>query len=48
MAEEIIRDPRQAANFLLRRYRDEPDFEFTQEEAEIVHGAYEGRIPLLS
>ena len=47
MAEEIIRDPRQAANFLLRRYRDEPDFEFTQEEAEIVHGAYGGRIPFI-
>ena len=47
MAEEIIRDPRQAANFLLRRYRDEPDFEFTQEEAGIVHSAYEGRIPFI-
>lgn len=48
MAEDtIIRDPRQAANFLLRRYRDEPDFEFTEEEAGIVHSAYEGRIPFI-
>ena len=48
MAEDtIIRDPRTAANFLLRRYRDEPDFEFTEEEAGIVHSAYEGRIPFI-
>jgi len=48
VAEEIIRDPKQAANYILRRYRDEPDFQINMEEAEIIHNAYEGRIPFIN
>jgi hypothetical protein len=44
MADEIIQDPLEAANYLLRQYRDNPDFEFTQEEASLVHGAYGGGV----
>jgi len=44
MADEIIQDPLEAANYLLRQYRDNPDFEFTQEEASLVHNAYQGGV----
>ena len=44
MADEIIQDPLEAANYLLRQYRDDPNFEFTQEEASLVHGAYGGGV----
>lgn len=44
MADEIIQDPLEAANYLLRQYRDNPDFEFTQEEASLVHSAYKGGV----
>jgi len=44
MADEIIQDPLEAANYLLRQYRDNPNFEFTQEEASLVHNAYQGGV----
>ena len=44
MADEIIQDKREAANYLLRQYRENPQFEFTQEEAKIVHESYEGKV----
>jgi hypothetical protein len=44
MADEIIQDPLEAANYLLRQYRDNPNFEFTQEEASLVHNAYKGGV----
>ena len=44
MADEIIQDQREAANYLLRQYRENPQFEFTQEEAKIVHESYEGKV----
>jgi len=44
MADEIIQDPLEAANYLLRQYRDNPNFEFTQEEASLVHSAYGGGV----
>jgi len=44
MADEIIKDPLEAANYLLRQYRDNPNFEFTQEEASLVHNAYQGGV----
>lgn len=47
MADEIIQDPLEAANYLLRQYRDNPDFEFTQEEASLVHGAYGGGVSFI-
>jgi hypothetical protein len=44
MADEIIQDKREAANYLLRQYRENPQFEFTQDEAKIVHESYEGKV----
>jgi len=44
MADEIIQDKREAANYLLRQYRENPQFEFTQDEARIVHESYEGKV----
>ena len=44
MADEIIQDQREAANYLLRQYRENPQFEFTLEEAKIVHESYEGKV----
>jgi len=44
MADEIIQDPLEAANYLLRQYRDNPNFEFTEEEASLVHNAYQGGV----
>ena len=47
MADAIIQDPLEAANYLLRQYRDNPDFEFTQEEASLVHSAYKGGVSFI-
>ena len=47
MADEIIQDPLEAANYLLRQYRDNPNFEFTQEEASLVHNAYQGGVSFI-
>jgi len=44
MADEIIQDKREAANYLLRQYRENPQFEFTQDEAKIVHESYGGKV----
>ena len=44
MADEIIQDKREAANYLLRQYRENPQFEFTQDEAKIVHESYDGKV----
>jgi hypothetical protein len=47
MADEIIQDPLEAANYLLRQYRDNPQFELTLEEASLVHGAYGGGVSFI-
>jgi len=47
MADEIIQDKREAANYLLRQYRENPQFEFTQDEAKIVHESYEGKVQFI-
>jgi len=47
MADEVIQDKREAANYLLRKYRDDKSFEFTPEEAQIVHESYEGKVNFL-
>jgi len=47
MADEIIQDPLEAANYLLRQYRENPEFEFTQEEASLVHNAYKGGVSFI-
>jgi len=44
MADEIIQNEREAANYLLRQYRENPQFEFTQDEAKIVHESYKGKV----
>jgi len=47
MADEIIQDPLEAANYLLRQYRDNPQFELTLEEASLVHNAYKGGVSFI-
>jgi hypothetical protein len=47
MADEIIQDKREAANYLLRKYRDDKSFEFTPEEAKIVHESYNAKVQFL-
>ena len=47
MADEIIQDPLEAANYLLRQYRENAEFEFTQEEASLVHNAYKGGVSFI-
>ena len=47
MADEIIQDQREAANYLLRKYRDDNSFEFTPEEAKIVHESYNAKVQFL-
>jgi len=47
MADGIIQDPLEAANYLLRQYRENPEFEFTQEEASLVHNAYKGGVSFI-